>query len=460
MKTNTILPFLPGVLARRSRFPGGVRPRSAKDITRESPIEVLPTPEVVRLPLLQHAGKPAEIIVKARDVVAMGDIVGTASGPVSSPVHASISGQTAKPGTATLANGRRVDTVPIKASPDQPLSGQALYDACFGGDWPLTVPSGLGPTEVAEAALDAGLVGQGGAAFPSHVKLRLDEGKSVETVLVNGCECEPYLTADYRLMIEAPAAVISGALLLRHTSGAQRVAVCLEDHTPEAAAALRAFARGTGVEVLELPAKYPQGGEKSLIRAVTGKAVPTGRLPIDVGIMVLNVSTAASLARKVHRGMNLTHRIVCVTGAGIERPANLLVPMGTAFESLLEYCGGLRPGTARLVSGGPMMGFGFSDQQIPVTKGTGGLTILTREEVARTAQTACLRCGRCADVCPLNLVPARLAQSIRNGKIDLARKHHLEACMECGSCAYACPAGIPLVQILRVGKAAARRNAV
>ncbi len=446
--------------SRRQRsFPRGIHPDDAKGMSREQAIEVLPTPPVVRVPLLQHLGRPATIRVKQRSSVEMGECVGEASGPISSPVHASVSGETARPGMVSVANGRRVDTVPIKASPEQPLEGNSLYEAWLGGEWPLEVPGGMTPEAVAAAALEAGLVGQGGAAFPSHVKLHLDAKRPVDTVLINGCECEPYLTADYRLMLESPASVISGAVLLRHATGAKRTVVCLENNTPEAAEKLREAAAGTGVEVLGLASKYPQGGEKSLTYAVMGKTIPTGGLPLDIGAVVLNVSTAASLARKIHRGMNLTHRIVCVSGAGIQRPANLLVPLGTPFSALIEYCGGARPEAVRYVAGGPMMGFSFADTDIPVTKGNGGLTLFTAREVESSAETACLRCGRCVDVCPLDLVPTRIALAVRVNNIPLARRHHLEACMECGSCAYACPAGIPLVQLIRAGKAAVRRFA-
>ncbi len=444
---------------RRRSFPRGVHPDDAKEIARDEAIEVLPTPPVVRVPLLQHLGRPATIGVKPRTSVQMGECVGEASGPISSPVHASVSGETARSGMVSLANGRRVDTVPIKAFPEQPLEGQSLYEAWLGGQWPLEVPDGISPDAVAGAALEAGLVGQGGAAFPSHVKLHLDAKRPVDTVLINGCECEPYLTADYRLMLESPASVISGAVLLRHATGARRTVVCLENNTSEAAEQLREAAAGTGIEILELASKYPQGGEKSLTYAVMGKAIPTGGLPLDIGAVVLNVSTAASLARKIHRRMNLTHRIVCVSGAGIQRPANLLVPLGTPFSALIKYCGGARPEAVRYVAGGPMMGFSFADTEIPVTKGNGGLTLFTAREVESSAETACLRCGRCVDVCPLDLVPTRIALAVRVNNIPLAQRHHLEACMECGSCAYACPAGIPLVQLIRAGKAAVRRFA-
>lgn len=437
---------------KKGTFARGIHPPDSKHFTAERPIEVLPTPQEVRIALLQHLGAPCEPTVKARTEVALGDVVGESSKFVCAPVHASVSGTTGRLTVATLPNGRHVSVVPIKAAEEQPLSGRALLEDMVGGEWPTEGLDRYEPQEIAEAVRRAGLVGLGGAAFPTHVKLRRNDEKPIHTLLINGCECEPYLTSDYRLMVEAPAPVITGALLAQHAAGAEEVVVCVEDNKPKAIEALRRAARGTTVRVKPLETKYPQGGEKQLTVAVLGKEVPTGGLPLDIGAVVLNVGTAAAVARAVIRGKPLTHRIVTVAGAGIKEPKNVLVPVGTSYRDVIDYCGGLTGDAARVVAGGPMMGFTLGTLEAPVTKGTSGLTALTEAEVRQAEETTCVRCGRCVDVCPLGLVPTKIALASRAGNMDLAERYHITACMECGCCAYVCPASLPLVQLIRLGK--------
>jgi len=437
---------------KKGTFARGIHPPDSKHFTAERPIEVLPTPQEVRIALLQHLGAPCEPTVKARTEVALGDVVGESSKFVCAPVHASVSGTTGRLTVATLPNGRHVSVVPIKAAEEQPLSGRALLEDMVGGEWPTEGLDRYEPQEIAEAVRRAGLVGLGGAAFPTHVKLRRNDEKPIHTLLINGCECEPYLTSDYRLMVEAPAPVITGALLAQHAAGAEEVVVCVEDNKPKAIEALRRASQGTTVRVKPLETKYPQGGEKQLTVAVLGKEVPTGGLPLDIGAVVLNVGTAAAVARAVIRGKPLTHRIVTVAGAGIKQPKNVLVPVGTSYRDVIDYCGGLTGDAARVVAGGPMMGFTLGTLEVPVTKGTSGLTALTEAEVRQAEETTCVRCGRCVDVCPLGLVPTKIALASRAGNMDLAERYHITACMECGCCAYVCPASLPLVQLIRLGK--------
>jgi electron transport complex protein RnfC len=440
----------------RGSFAHGIHPDDRKGYSRDAAIEVLPAPELVRVPLLQHIGAPCEIALKARSEVALGDVIGKAGGFVSAPIHASIAGKTAKDAGVTLPNGRRVRSVPVKAEGDQ-LEGAALFDDVFGGTWP-TEGLDSSPEEIAEAVQQAGIVGLGGAAFPTHVKLRRQEGKTIHTLIVNGCECEPYLTSDFRLMVEAPQPIISGALLAARAVGADEVVIAVEDNKPAAVETLRGACEGTPAHVIEMPTKYPMGGERQLIRAATGLAVPTGGLPLDVGIVVVNVGTSAAIARAVLRGKPLTHRIVSVSGAGIETPKNLLVPIGAAYSALIAACGGLRDNAARVVAGGPMMGFALGDLDAPVTKGTSGLTVLTHDDLRRPEETTCVRCGRCVDVCPVNLVPTKIALAARHKAWDLAKDYHIGACIECGCCAYGCPASIPLTQLIRMGKAEMPRD--
>lgn len=433
-------------------FAGGIHPPSCKQLVRDQPIEVVPAPEQVRIPLLQHVGATCEPVVKSRDEVQAGDLVGKSEAPVSAFAHASISGKVAKPSAATLPNGRRVPTVPIKAG-EQLLRGQALFDDIYGGEWPtlgLDLPT---PDLILQAVRNAGLVGMGGAAFPTHIKLTLNPHKPIDTLVVNGCECEPYLTADYRLMLEAPRPIITGALLAASAVGARRIVIGVEDDKKEAAEVLSKAAATTGIEVRIVRTKYPQGSERQLVPVVVGTTVPANGLPLDVGVVVVNVATAAAIARAVLRGKPMTHRIVTVTGRGVETPRNFLAPIGISYGELIDASGGLTSDASRVLAGGPMMGFTLGDLDTPITKGTSGITVLTRDDVQQIEETSCIRCGLCVAACPLNLVPTRIALAARKRAWSFAQRHHINACMECGCCAYQCPAQIPLVQLIRMGKA-------
>jgi len=433
-------------------FARGIHPPEEKHLAEGMPIEILPTPASVMIPLLQHIGAPCEACVEAKQEVAIGDKVGEATSFISSPVHASIDGKTKKATVATLPNGRHVKVIPIKAAAEQSISGQDLFDDVFGGEWPRDGLDAYEPDAISKAALEAGVVGLGGAAFPSHVKLARNEETPIEYLLINGCECEPYLTADYRLMVEVPEAIITGTLLAKHATGAKEAIIGIENNKPKAIAALRKAAEGTGVEVRSLKTKYPQGAERQLTTAMIGREVPTLGLPLQVGAVVQNVGTVAAIARAVLRGKALTHRVITVTGAGIREPKNLLVPIGVSYQELIDYCGGMTEDAARVVSGGPMMGFTVGHLSAPVTKGTSGITVLTHEDVKKSEETACIRCGRCVDACPLNLVPTKIALASRAGNAEVAETYYLQACVECGCCAYVCPASIPLVQLVRIGK--------
>ena len=444
-------------------FAGGIHPPENKGLAADVPIEVLPTPAEVRIALLQHLGAPCEAAVKPRTAVQPGDVIGRSEAFVSAPVHASIAGVVQRESVATLPNGRHVTVIPIRAAESQPLAGDSLWGDMFGGPWPREEMDRYEPEEIAEAARSAGLVGMGGAAFPTHVKLRRNAQKPIDTLLMNGCECEPFLTADYRLMLEAPAPLVAGTLLAQRATGADRVLVCIEDNKPRAIQSMRQAAAGTPIEVRVLKTKYPQGGERQLVRAATGRAVPGGGLPLDVGVVVMNIATAAALARAVFRGRPLTHRVVTVSGRGVRTPKNLLVPIGTAYGELIRFCGGATQETARVVAGGPMMGFTLDTADeasesipTPVTKGTSGITILRHADLQRAAETACIRCGRCVTACPMQLVPTRLAIAARARNREVLDRYHVSACVECGCCAYVCPASIPLVQLIRVGKIISR----
>ena len=433
-------------------FARGIHPSDEKGLAQNSPIEIVPPPAQIAIPLLQHTGAPCDPAVQVKQELAMGDKVGKAKGFISAPVHTSIAGTVMMASVTTLPNGRHVKTIPIKAGPNQ-VSGDALKAEIFGGEWPTSGLEKYEPAQIAAAVREAGLVGLGGAAFPTHVKLTRNEKRPVDTLLVNGCECEPYLTADYRLMVEFPAPIVTGALLAGHASGAKQIVIAVEDNKPAAVEALKKAAQGTAVQIATVHTKYPMGGERQVIPAVLKREVPTGGLPLDVGVVVVNVGTAAAIARAVLRGKALTHRIVSVTGRGIKNPKNLLVPIGISYQELIDYCGGFTEDAARVVVGGPMMGFSISSFTAPVTKGTSGVVVLTKSDVQRAEETSCVRCGRCVDVCPLHLVPTKMALASKYEDWEMAKRYHLLACCECGCCGYICPANIPLVQLMRKGKA-------
>ena len=433
-------------------FAHGIHPPGHKNLSQDEPVRVMPTPDTVVLSLHQNIGGPCEPLVKPRQTVQWGEIIGKGSSFVSSTLHASVPGIVLRPVRMTLANGRHMDTLPIKTEGEIP-SGRDLWDEIFGGNWPVTGLDTYEPARISLAINEGGLVGLGGAAFPTHVKIAPSDKKPIHTLIVNGCECEPYLTSDYRLMVEAPGPIITGALLAGRSVGAKRIVIGVEDNKAPAIAALKKAAEGTGIKVAVVKTKYPQGSEKHLIHAVIKRQVPLGGLPSDVGVAMSNVGTMAAVARAVIYRKPLTHRVISVTGGGIVNPSNVLAPIGVSFGALVDFCGGLTPDAARMIAGGPMMGFAFTNPGTPVTKGTSGLTVMTRDEVEAGEETSCIRCGKCVDVCPMNLVPTKIAMASRHQDIALSRRYNIMACFECGSCAYTCPAHIPLVQLIRAGKA-------
>jgi len=436
----------------KGTFRRGLHPHDEKYLAEDMPIEVVPCPKQVTISLLQSAGAPCEPLVKVKEQVTAGQIIGDSSGFISAPVHASIAGTVGMATVATLPNGRHVGAIPIVAADEQPAPA-AIYEDLFGGDWPKSGLDKYAPKQIVEAVRAAGLVGMGGAAFPTHVKLTANPQKPIDTILVNGCECEPYLTADYRLMVEAPAPIVTGALLAAQACGAGQVVIAIEDNKPAAIAKLREAAAGTIVKIAAVQTRYPMGGERQTIAAVLAREVPTAKLPLDVGVVVINVATATAVARAVLRGKPLTHRVITVSGRGIGEPKNLLAPVGITYGELVDRCGGLTTDAGAVVAGGPMMGFTLGELDVPVTKGTSGITVLTQQDLRRAKETACVRCGRCVDVCPLHLVPTKMALAARAGDWDLAKRYQIRACCECGCCGYICPAGIPLTQLIRMGKA-------
>jgi len=442
------MPTLTATLAHRLRptFPHGIHPEENKHYTADKPITRFPFPPELVLLLSQHAGKPSVPLVRPGQEVVRGEPLARADGFVSVPLHA--------PATGVI---KRIDLVPTSKGPRKPAlilqvhpgeSQEILYGA------PRDVDA-MSPQEIVQAVQDAGLVGLGGAAFPTHVKLSPPPGDTVDTILINGCECEPFLTTDHRLMIEQADDLIRGTRILMRAMGAPRAIIGTEDNKPDAAAALeRALPPGGTITVRMVQTKYPQGAEKMLAKALVGREIPSGKYPSSVGLGVFNVATAAQMGALLPWRRGVIERVVTVTGPGIAKPGNYLVALGTPLRFLLERLGYV--GSAQhLITGGPMMGDTVSSLDVPITKGCGGFLVLRPEDIERYRMPRtfpCIRCGKCVEACPVHLNPCLLGKLAAKGRYQDMEAYHLLDCFECGSCSYVCPAGIPLVQYFRIAK--------
>lgn len=435
-------------------FRGGVHPPEAKHLTEHEPIRVMPAPRRVRLPLRQHLGVPARAIVGVGDRVAEGQPVAEAAGFVSAPVHAPIAGEVTFIGPRVHPGGFTCETIEIEAR-DAGVDGEPWPPPPWRLPDPRPDYARADAAELKALIRAAGIVGLGGAAFPTHVKLSPPEGKTIDLLVINGAECEPFLTCDHRTMLEETAAVAHGVRILQRALGVSRAIVGIELNKPDAIAALTAaFAGDPGVTVTGCRVKYPQGAEKQLIKALTGREVPPPPgLPLDVGVVVQNVGTAAAVARAVMEGIPLVERVLTVSGSAVARPANLRVRLGTPLPEVVAFCGGLSVPPARVIAGGPMMGAALGELDVPVVKATSGLLFFTRDDVPDPVPYPCIRCGRCGEACPLGLQPSELALRVEIVDLDTAEGLHIQECMECGSCAYICPSNRWLVQTLRLGKA-------
>jgi len=433
-------------------FSGGVHPPDHKGRSCEMPIEPGPPAREVAVLLCQHIGAICEAVVKKGDPVAAGQKVGDCQAFVSAPVHSPVAGKVKEVALRSHPVLGRAMAVVIAADPpdERPLPPDAGRFVDFDA-------ARYEQAAILDAAREAGLVGMGGAGFPTRVKLD-PKGTPKETLIVNACECEPYITCDYRLMLEWTDQVLAGVRLARKASGCKRAIIGIEDNKPRAIEVMRDACRAgaDGIEVMPLQTKYPQGGERQLIRAVLGKNVPTGGIPPMIGVVVINVATAAALADAVVFGRPLTHRVVTVTGGGIDRPGNYYVPLGIAVGELIEFCGGLNSQARKVLMGGPMMGLAIADMETPLTKTSGAITGLTKQEIGSAKfaqrQTACIRCGRCLEACPERLNPTRIAHAVKNNLLDVAQEYYMSACIECGCCSYVCPANIELTGYIKTGK--------
>jgi electron transport complex protein RnfC len=431
-------------------FRHGVHPPELKQLTAHVKIRRLPFPQEVVLPLLQHTGKPAKPLVKAGARVERGDLIAEADGWVSSPVHASASGTVAEIGLMPHPDGTFKPAIRIAV---EPFSAQIPRPRLVP-DW-----EGLSPKELVEAIWHAGVVGLGGAAFPTHVKLSPPPDKKIELIIINGCECEPYLTTDHRSMAEYPERVHLGIRIMMKCLGVSRVVIGIEKNKPDAIEALtQTRPADLDVRILPLTVKYPQGAEKMLIEAVIGREVPSGKLPMDVGVLVQNAASAAMIAEVFETGLPLVERIVTVTGLGVRRPSNLIVPVGTKLGDLIDACGGLTADAREIVFGGPMMGAAQANLATPLTKGTTGVIVLAEREVKRQESYPCIHCGHCLEACPVFLNPQLLGRLAAAGRYDEMQTNHLADCMLCGCCSYACPSNIPLSQQFAAARVALRQR--
>ncbi|MDH7560144.1 MAG: electron transport complex subunit RsxC [bacterium] len=431
-------------MLRKRAFSGGVHPPQSK-ITAHLPIEEVPLPPQVVIPLQQHLGAPAEPLCKAGDTVKIGDKIGEAKGLVSVPCHASVSGTVKAVEPRLHPLGGRVLSVVIDSDGKGEVASSVMPDPDY---------MQRSAEELRARVREAGLAGMGGAAFPTHVKLSPPPTKPIDTLLINGAECEPYLTADHRLMLEQPREILAGVQVIQKILGCKRVVIAIEDNKPDAIATMRKAVADTGerYEVMSFQAKYPQGAEKQLIKAATGREVPRGGLPMDVGCLVHNVGTAKAIYEAVALRKPLVERVVTVTGPGVRTPKNLRVPLGTSFAHLFAHCGGLTEDAGKIIMGGPLMGIAQFSDEVPVIKGTSGIVVLTQTESRLSDPLVCIGCARCVDACPMKLVPTHIQTLVRHERFAAAKEYGLLDCIECGCCAFVCPAKIPFVHLMKYGK--------
>lgn len=424
---------------------GGIHPADNK-LSAGRAIETLPVPSEVKIPVSQHIGAPAQPIVAVGDQVKVGQLIAQAGGFVSANVHSSVSGKVKKIEDFVDGNGYKK---------------QAIIITVEGDEWDESIDRSVGirrdvtmqPSEICKKISEMGLVGMGGATFPTHVKLAVPDGKKCEALVINGVECEPYLTSDHRLMLEKGEEVMIGIKILMTALGVNKAYIGIENNKKDAIEYMSKLASGySGVEVVALKLQYPQGGEKQLIDACMGRQVPSGKLPIDVGAVVQNVGTAYAVYEAVQKNKPLIERVVCVTGKSLQRPSNFIVRIGTPVQTVIDAAGGMPEDCEKVIGGGPMMGRAFTHLDVPVIKGTSGILLMNKAESKRGETVNCIRCAKCVGVCPMGLEPFLISKLSSKGMFEECEKERIMDCIECGSCNFTCPSNRPLLDYIRLGK--------
>jgi len=443
--------LIASLLSFQKTFSHGVHPEGLKEATVDRPIQRVPFVDHYVMPLGQHIGVPARPVVEVGQEVARGQLIAEAEGFMSTCLHSPVTGTVRDIGPHRSVDGSFQQAIEIQADPyaTQGLEPQPAKD------W-----QALSIDEFIAEVQRAGIVGMGGAAFPAHVKYAIPDSLTITDLLVNGAECEPYLTNDHRLMVERPEALLRGIDILMAKLGSVRATIGVEDNKPDAIEILeRAIGGRDDIKVSSLPMKYPQGAEKMLIKAVYDREVPADQLPRDLGITVNNVGTMIAIADWFDTGMPLIERVVTVSGPGAAYPANLIVPLGTPVRDVLRFCGGLKDDTREVVMGGPMMGAPIPSLNVPVLKGSSGILAFTEQETRTGHEYPCIRCGRCVEACPYFLNPSRLARLGKARLFEEMQDYQVMDCVECGACTFACPSNIPIVQHIRTAKNNLRRRA-
>ena len=427
---------------RLKSFRGGIHPSTFKEITQSESITIVPPPKVAITPLSQHTGAPSEPIVEPGQVVKAGERIAEPNGFVSVPQHASISGKVVE-----IANhphpvlGKKTSAVVIESDGEDAWMPFAKRDV-----------SNLSKEEIISAISEGGVVGLGGAAFPTHVKLSPPPDKTIDTVVINGAECEPYITCDHRIMLEKTEEILKGIEVVRKVLAPERCVIGIEVNKYDAVEMFLKASGDSGIEVVGLKVKYPQGDEKQMIEALLGREVPSGGLPMDVGVVVQNVGTIYSIWEAVAEGKPLVERVITVTGKGVRRPSNVLVRIGTPVKDIITACGGYSNGVGRLLMGGPLMGISQYTDEVPVLKGTSAILVQAEDEVRTEPTRSCIRCARCVDVCPVRLLPAELAKLAEKGRFEACNELGVLDCRECGCCSYVCPSKINIVHLVKYAK--------
>jgi electron transport complex protein RnfC len=424
---------------------GGVHPPEHK-LSAGNKIEELPLPELAVIPVSQHLGAPSKVLVNRGDQVKVGQLIAQSEGFVSTNIHASVSGKVLKVDQFMDSSGYRKMAVQIQVEGDEWLETIDRSDD-------LVRNTVLPAEDIRKKILEAGIVGLGGATFPTHVKLMVPKGKTAEYIIINGVECEPYLTADHALMMERSEELFSGVQILMKGLGVEKAIIGIENNKPDAIERMKEITRGSNVKVQGLKVKYPQGGEKQLVQALLKREVPSGGLPIDVGVVVFNVGTAHAVYEAVNKNRPLIDRVVTVTGKSLTRPSNFMVRIGTPVSALVEKAGGLPEQTAKVINGGPMMGKAISTLDVPIVKGSSGILLIDKSEARRKELKPCIRCTKCVSVCPMGLEPYLLMTLSELSLFERMESEKVLDCIECGSCSYTCPSSRPLLDYIRLGKA-------